>query len=97
MSMTLTIDLRGLLLPPARLMHGTERQPISHWRAMGRRWRCLQIKPGMSSPLLGAIRIPAKERASRSGYSAAKLSSTQRFDGFATDHWLRKLSSLVCV
>ncbi len=45
MSMTLSIDLRGLLLPPALLMHGTERLPISRWWAMGRRWRCLQIKP----------------------------------------------------
>ena len=46
MSMNPSIDLLGLILPPAQLMHGTERQPISHWRAMGRRCRCLQIKPG---------------------------------------------------
>ncbi len=50
MSMTLSIDLRGLLLPPVRLMHGTERLPISRWWAMGGRWRCLQIKPGNVAP-----------------------------------------------
>ncbi len=60
MSMTLSIDLRGLLLPPVRLMHGTERLPISRWWAMGRRWRCLQIKPGMSSRSLGRSEFPRR-------------------------------------
>ena len=60
MSMNPSIDLLGLILPPAPLMHGIERQPISHWRAMSRRWRCLQIKPENHPRSLGRSEFPRR-------------------------------------